>query len=275
MAGVSVSAWRRPRVDWIAPSTPSCPPMAQPTWAVDVVIPRISISALAPARGVSTPARASARSAHVGADRPEGHVAVVVAGAEGEPDLEEVVGQHREDRVAPLDEHHAAFVEHLGQPEVEGLAQLLEPVHVEVVHGEAALVDVDEGEGGARDAIGDAEARGRSPGRRPSCRRRGRRPARSRRRVGPATTPRRPGRASRRRRWWWRPRSRRSSLGASVAALDPCAERAHHLVGDGAEAGGPLVRRDPLRRPARRAARPRRPPARRCRGRRRRAPGPS
>ena len=38
-----VSAWRRPRVEWMAPSTPSWPPMAQPTWAVEVVMPRISI----------------------------------------------------------------------------------------------------------------------------------------------------------------------------------------------------------------------------------------
>ena len=143
-----------------------------------------------PATGLSTPARASERGAHAGPDRAEGHVAVVVAGAEGEPHLEVVVRQHGEDGVAPLDEHHAALVEHLGQAEVEGLAQLLEAVHVEVVHREAALVHVDEREGGAGDAVRARRGPGRSPARRRSCRRRGRRPARSRRRVGPATTPR-------------------------------------------------------------------------------------
>ena len=84
-------------------------------------------------------------------------MAVVVAHPEGEPDLEEVVGKHRQDGVAPLDEHDATLVEHLREPQVEGLAHLLEAVHVEVVHGQAALVDVDEREGGARDAIGDTQ----------------------------------------------------------------------------------------------------------------------
>src|SRR5690606_18310168 len=49
------------------------------------------------------------------------------------------------------------LVEHLREAEVERLAQLVEAVHVEVVDGEAAVVDVDEREGGARDPVGDAE----------------------------------------------------------------------------------------------------------------------
>ena len=71
--------------------------------------------------------------------------AVVVAVAEGEAHLEEVGRQHRQDGVAPFDEHHAALVEHLGQPEVEDLLHLLEPVHVEVVEGEPARVHVRRG----------------------------------------------------------------------------------------------------------------------------------
>ena len=185
IAGVSVSAWRRPRVEWIAPSTPSCPPIAQPTWAVDVVMPRMSIRR-PPPTATRRRASASARGAQAGPTARKREVAVVVAGSEGDAHLEVVVGQDREDGVAPLDEHHAAVVEHLGQPEVEGLAQLLEAVDVEVVHGQPALVDVDEGEGGARDPIRRPRARARTPGRRPSSPPRGRPPARGRRPGGRA-----------------------------------------------------------------------------------------
>ena len=48
MAGVSVSAWRRPRATSNNASTPSWPPMAQPTCAVAVSIPRISIARPSP-----------------------------------------------------------------------------------------------------------------------------------------------------------------------------------------------------------------------------------
>ena len=42
IAGTSVSAWRRPRVDSKSPITPSWPPMATLTRSVAVSMPRIS-----------------------------------------------------------------------------------------------------------------------------------------------------------------------------------------------------------------------------------------
>jgi hypothetical protein len=43
MAGTRVSTCRRRRAAWNEASTPSWPPMAQPTWMVELSIPRISI----------------------------------------------------------------------------------------------------------------------------------------------------------------------------------------------------------------------------------------
>ena len=42
--GTRVSAWRFPRAECAEASTPSWPPMAQPTCCVAVVTPRMSIS---------------------------------------------------------------------------------------------------------------------------------------------------------------------------------------------------------------------------------------
>ena len=79
IAGVSVSAWRRPRVDWMAPSTPSWPPMAQPTWAVDVVIPRMSISARRLPGAEHAGQRVGARAPSAAPTARKADVAVVVA----------------------------------------------------------------------------------------------------------------------------------------------------------------------------------------------------
>ena len=158
--GVSVSAWRLPRDEYTAPRIPSWPPMAQPTRAVDVLMPRISIRRRP---GTVDPRRRARRRAT--ADRadqpgPTGRSCSRRSSSPSpkrQPDLEEVVGQHRQDRVAPLDEHHAAVVEHLGQPEVEGLVDLLEPVDVEVVDRAAGPRNVDQREGRAGDALVHAE----------------------------------------------------------------------------------------------------------------------
>ena len=85
-------------------------------------------------------APAPARADHRRPDRREREHAVVVAVAEGEPHLEVVGGQRRQDGVAPLDEHHRRLVEHLGEPEVERPPELLEAVDVEVVQREPARV---------------------------------------------------------------------------------------------------------------------------------------
>ena len=261
MAGVSVSACRRPRVECTDPSTPSCPPMAHPTCAVEVVIPRTSISG-PPPRGRGPRGGASARGPQPG---PIGSISSTRSSSPA-PKVSRTsrwsCGRSARDGVAPLDEHHAALVEHLGQAEVERLAELLEAVHVEVVHREPTLVDVHEGEGGARDALLDPEADGRSPARRRSCPRRGRRRGRRRRRRAPWS---RTAAAS------WRVWSTESvvattgtarALRGQVSPLDPSADGAHHLVGDGVELRGPLVRRDPLVRPGRRGGRLRRRAAR-------------
>ena len=126
-----------------------------------------------------------------------------------------------------------SVVEHLGQPEVEGLAQLIEAVHVEVVDRQAAaLVHVDEREGRAGDPLGHAE-----PGTEALDERRlagaevtrehdhvaG--PSQRRKRAAPA-----PGLVDGRRSG--RSGARRASLRGRVATFDPSTDRAHHLVGD-------------------------------------------
>ncbi len=84
--------------------------------------------------------------------------AVVVAVTEAQLQLEVVGRQRGSDRVTPLDDRHAAFVEHFGQPEVEHLLHLLEPVDVEVVQHEPSTgVLAGEHERRARDALGDTE----------------------------------------------------------------------------------------------------------------------
>src|SRR5690606_35843574 len=73
------------------------------------------------------------------------HDATVVVGRVGrravhQPYFEVVVGQHRQDRIAPLDEHDTTVVEQLGQAQFGHLGQLVESVDVEVVDGQAAGV---------------------------------------------------------------------------------------------------------------------------------------
>ncbi len=77
---------------------------------------------------------------------------------EAQVHLEVVVRQHGGDRVAPLDDRHRAVVEQLGQPQVERLRHLLQPVDVQVVQVQAAGVAADQCERRARDLLVDAEA---------------------------------------------------------------------------------------------------------------------
>src|SRR4051812_9302653 len=158
MAGMSVSAWRFPRFECDCASTPSCPPMATPTCDVDVSMPRISMSC---SRGPRRERLADGALARVPgqAHRAQLDDAVVVAGAERDPYLEEVRRQGRCDRIAPLDERHRAFVEQLGQPDVEHLLHLLEAVDVDVVEQEPSpFVLAGEGERRARDGTVEPEA---------------------------------------------------------------------------------------------------------------------
>src|SRR4051812_34613598 len=158
IAGMSVSAWRFPRFECDCASTPSCPPMATPTCEVDVSMPRISMSPSRSPRRERLPDSALARVPGQ-PDRAQLDDAIVVAGAEGDPDLEEVRRQRRCDRVAPLDERHRALVEQLGQPHVEHLLHLLEAVHVDVVEQEPPpFVLAGEGERRARDGTLEPEA---------------------------------------------------------------------------------------------------------------------
>src|SRR5687767_5118652 len=83
---------------------------------------------------------------------------VVVALPELEPDLEEVRRKGREDDVTPLDQRDGAPVEQLGEPDVVDLLELLEPVDVDVVEGEPALVLARQRERGAGDRIRHSEA---------------------------------------------------------------------------------------------------------------------
>src|SRR4051794_9675536 len=124
MAGVSVSAWRWPRAEWKAASTPSWPPMAQPTWLVALSMPRISTgwSRLQPAvegtgDAIGPRGPRGTRAAH--ADD-----ALVVSLAERELDLEELRRERWRHDVAPFDERDAFVVERLAQAEVEQLLQV-------------------------------------------------------------------------------------------------------------------------------------------------------
>ena len=111
--------------------------MATLTCGVAVSIPRISTGRpLSVGLGPSLQHRR--HGAHAGrparADRGQLEVAVVVGLAESQPHLEVVGRQRRDDGVTPFDERDPALVEHLGQAEVVHLGELLEAVHVEVVH---------------------------------------------------------------------------------------------------------------------------------------------
>src|ERR687892_2447435 len=184
-AGTSVSAWRLPRLEWTSANTPSCPPMAHPTWRVEVVMPRISTPAprsRGPVRR-TTLARSPRRRAigrgatcrrvadplgprrhrldqrghppqprAAGAAQDDG--ALVVAVTEGQPHLEQVHRKHRHDDVAPLDEHDALVVQQLGEAEVGDLAELVQSIDVDVVHGEVSRVLLDQRERGAGDRLG-------------------------------------------------------------------------------------------------------------------------
>ena len=61
------------------------------------------------------------------------------------------------DGVAPLDQDNAALVEHLGEPEVEGLAHLVEAVDVQVMDRQPPLIHMHEGERRAGDAPDHAQ----------------------------------------------------------------------------------------------------------------------
>src|SRR5947207_10677766 len=105
MAGARVSAWRWPRAAWNEASTPSWPPMAQPTWVVAVSMPRISMVA---ASRVGHPAiQRLAQVLEAGgprrARRSQAHDPLVVALAELQTHLEEVGRQGRKNRVTPFD----------------------------------------------------------------------------------------------------------------------------------------------------------------------------
>src|SRR5690606_10936043 len=59
--------------------------------------------------------------------------------------------------VAPLDEHDAAVVQEFGQAELGDLAELVEPVDVEVVDRQPARILLRQGEGGAGDGLDYAQ----------------------------------------------------------------------------------------------------------------------
>ena len=90
MAGVSVSAWRRPRVEWIAPEDPLVAADGAAHLGGGGGDAEDEHQRRRPPGREHAGERIGARRPG-GPDGPEGEVAVVVAGAEGEADLEEVV----------------------------------------------------------------------------------------------------------------------------------------------------------------------------------------
>src|SRR4051812_47549644 len=168
IAGASVSAWRRPRAAWNDASTPSWPPTAHPTCIVAVSTPRISTTAGSsdgPAFDGATEGRHPRRPRRP--DDPDADRAIVVIVAPFEADLEEVGRQRRRHEVPPLDERDSTVVEDLRQPEVDGLLEVLQPVHVEVHEREAPTVVVaHEHERRAGDVLVDAEGRAEALGER-------------------------------------------------------------------------------------------------------------
>ena len=134
IAGASDSAWRLPRAECDDASTPSCPPMAQPTCAVAVSMPRISTVRPTAAASARPAPRSPGRPAR-GRRRRSSERAVVVAVAEA--------------RAAPRGSRRAAtgtiasphsMTRHARRrrasrrrPRSSDLLQVLEAVHVEVV----------------------------------------------------------------------------------------------------------------------------------------------
>src|SRR5262245_6596556 len=172
MAGASDSAWRRPRATSNSPSTPSWPPSAQLTCSVAVSMPRINTSSSTwrtprwhrrsagghPRRqGGLDPGPAGAPTPTAG-DHREHPVVGSVGPGRLEPDRHELGPEARRHDVAPLDQHDGVVVlEELAEGEVGHLRGALQAVDVGVVDAEAALVCVDEGEGGAGDGVEHAE----------------------------------------------------------------------------------------------------------------------
>ena len=79
-------------------------------------------------------------------------VAVVVAGTEGDPDIETIGGQGGKNHVAPLDQGDTV-VEELGQRQVSHFGKVLDPIHVEVVDQQPPFVAVGQRERGTGDGL--------------------------------------------------------------------------------------------------------------------------
>src|SRR6516225_3612714 len=164
IAGVRISAWRRPRAAWKDASTPSCPPRAQPTCEVAVSMPSTIIaSSLSPGRQpwrqeplqvVNPPGPAQADGTHH--DDPLLLVLPVV-----EVHVQPVGRKHTSGQVGPLDAGHGAPVELLEQRQVDHFAQPVQAIEVGMQEQQlVAAVGAHQRERGAGDRLVDAQAAG-------------------------------------------------------------------------------------------------------------------
>src|SRR5829696_5081887 len=182
IAGVTISAWRRPRPTSNSAMTPSWPPSDTLTCSVAVSMPRISMTSplrqdatggdgrQAPCAGGPRPGQ-SWQAPLVGrllergpATRPrgaggrDGDVAGVEMTVDGIQAHDEVLAERRGHDVAPLHEDDAVELGELAERQIRDLRQLVEAVDVGVVERRATgVVAVHEGERGRGDRFDDAE----------------------------------------------------------------------------------------------------------------------
>src|SRR5918992_1857218 len=161
-AGRTISEWALPQESRAEPMTPCSVPSATVVWGVEVSIATTSIGPPGSRRhptdqGALQPL--PPRDPGAVARHPEPPALIV---RRAEPHLEVRGRQELLDHVSPLDEGHPRGVQQVLDAQVQDLLDPLQPVDVDVIHGDVALVLSHQDEGGRQHRLGHAEGPGRS-----------------------------------------------------------------------------------------------------------------